>query len=184
MRITLADAPTKFKAALEHLKGELNSIRAGRANIHLFDNIHVDAYGQKMPLNQVASINIVDATLVNLQPWDKGNIEAIKKAVLQSNLGINPIQEGDIIKLALPALTEERRLEFIKVMKTKVEEGRIAIRQIRKDVLLALEEEKKSTSMSEDDFAAKEKQLQNLVNDTNKEIDEIAKAKEDELMTV
>src|SRR5690349_9281133 len=136
MKITFNQAQPKLNEVIEFLKKELGSIRAGRANPHLLDSVRAEVYGQMMPLNQLANINAVDATLLTVKPWDKSALEAILKGINQANLGLNPNIDGDQIRIAIPPLTEERRREYVKLMKAKMEEARIAARVIRKDVLL------------------------------------------------
>lgn len=184
MRTKFEQAQEKFLATVDHLKSELSAIRAGRANTSMFDGIMVDAYGQKMPINQLANINVVDATLVTIQPWDKSTIEFISKAIQQSDMGINPSVDGELIRLPLPALTEERRVEYVKLMKKKVEEGRIAVRQVRKDILVGLDMDKEDKEITEDQHASMSKQLQVIVDDANDKIEELSKQKEEELMHV
>jgi len=184
MRIKFEQSEQKLNGAIEHLKKELASIRAGRANISLVDQIRADVYGQKMPLNQLANINVVDATLITVQPWDKTNIDAIHKAILQENLGITPNVDGELIRLPLPPITEERRVEYVKLMKQKVEEARIAIRQIRKDILVGMEMDKKEKVLTEDDYNSKAKQLQSSVDKANEQVEELSQQKEEELMKV
>ncbi|MCA9383681.1 ribosome recycling factor [Candidatus Dojkabacteria bacterium] len=184
MRIKFEQAGEKFTGAIDHLKKELASIRVGGGGTNLVDGIMVDAYGSKMPINQLANVVAVDATLITVSPWDKSLTEEIIKAITAANIGINPNQDGDMIRLPLPPVTEERRVEYVKLMKTKLEEARIAVRQIRKDILVGLEMDKKDKLISEDQYNSMEKTLQGKVEDTNKAIEEIGKDKEEELMKV
>ncbi len=184
MRITLEQAEQKFTEAADHLKRELSAIRAGRANPKLVEDIEVSAYGQRMPIKQLANITVADPTLLLIQPWDKSLMGEIRKSIESAEVGINPITEGDNLKLPIPSLTEERRTEYVKIMKQKVEEARISIRQIRKEVLAGLDLMQKDKEISEDDFSTKEKQLQASVEKANDKLDIIAKEKENELLTI
>ncbi|WKZ28400.1 MAG: ribosome recycling factor [Candidatus Dojkabacteria bacterium] len=177
-------ATTKFKDVLEHLRKDLSSMRAGRANPQMLDNIKVDVYSQLMPIVQVANITVVDASLLTVKPWDKSTVEAVTNAIKSSDIGIQPIVEGEVIKLPIPPLTEERRLDYVKVMKSKLEEARIAVRQVRKELLDEVGNQKDSNNLSEDDAERLEKQVQKLVDETNESIETIGKEKEKELMQV
>ena len=166
----------KFQNIVEHYKADISSIRSGRATPALVEDLTVDAYGQKMKLKELASISIPEPRTIAIQPWDKGVLEAISKAIQESNLGMNPIADGDIIRLNLPMLTEERRKEFIKLLKQKTEHARIQIRRVREEI------HKTFSDMSKDEeFRAKEN-LQKTVDEYNKKIEELEKKKEGELM--
>lgn len=184
MKITLEQAPRKFTEIEEHLLKDLSSVRAGRANPRLVEDIEVNAYGQKMAIKQLANVTVADPTLLLVQPWDKTTLPDIKKAIELAETGINPIADGETLRLPIPAMTEERRQEYVKIMKTKVEEAKIAVRQVRKDVLSGLETEKKDKLISEDDFGAKEKQLQKEVDKCNERLESIATEKESELTSI
>ncbi len=178
--VPLGEAQAKLNASLDHLKKELASIRTGRANPQIFDGLMVDAYGQKMPLNQVGNINAVDATLLTVNVWDKTLVPEVEKSLKSSDMGFGVSVDGDIIRITFPPLSEERRVEFVKLMKDKLEETRITVRVIRKDAMAWLD----SQDFSEDDKKGKEKELQNMVDKINTEIEETGKKKEQELMTV
>jgi ribosome recycling factor len=180
----LSNINIKFEHVLDALNKQLSTIKAGRANPHVLDNIFVDVYGQSMPINQIANINVVDSNLISIQPWDKSNIDAIKKAILQSDLGISPIVDGTIIKLPIPVLTEERRKGYVKLMKSKIEESKISVRQVRKELIDEYESMKKNKLITEDDFDTNQKKIQALVDKYNIAIEDIGKEKEKELMTV
>jgi ribosome recycling factor len=184
MRITVEQAEQKFSEVADHLQKELASIRAGRANPKLVEDIEAIVYSQKMQIKQLANITVADPTLLIIQPWDKNTLAEIKKAIEQAEIGINPINDGEMLKLPIPSLTEERRLEYVKIMKQKVEEARITVRQIRKDVLVGLDTMKKEKTITEDDYEAKEKQLQKEVDKWNEKLEKIAEDKEAELLTV
>lgn len=184
MKITLEQAERKFLEVEEHLRKDLSSIRAGRANPKLVEDIEAEVYGQKMAIKQLANITVADPTLLLVQPWDKTTLPQIKKAIESAEVGINPIGDAESLRLPIPSLTEERRQEYVKIMKSKVEEAKIAVRQIRKEILTGLEVQKKDKEISEDDFAAKEKQLQKEVDDCNERLDAIALEKETELTSI
>jgi len=170
----------KITSALDHIKQELSAIRTGRANPQILENVSVNAYGQQTNLIQVAGINVVDATLITVQPWDKSIGSEVETAINAADLGLNATKDGDIIRVSFPPLTEDRRKEYVKLMKEKIEEGRIEIRVIRKDILAWLD----SQDFSEDDRKVKEKSLQDIVDRANEDIEELRKKKEEELMTV
>lgn len=174
----------KAHAILDFFKDELKKIRSGRANTSLVDTIQVNAYGQRQDLKNLCNINIVDANLITLQPWDKSIVPDIVKSIQEANIGINPTLDGSLIRLPLPQLTEERRKEFVKIMKLKVEEVKISIRNLRKDIMVGLEAQKNNGEIPEDEYHRIQKKLQENIDETNKEIDEIANAKETELLTV
>lgn len=175
---------TNLNSSVEHFQAELKKIRAGRANPDLVKGITVMAYGTAMPLEQVSNINVVDATLITLQPWDKTVVPEVVKAIQASDLGINPSVDGNLIRLPIPPLTSERREEYVKVMRQKLEESRINIRQKRKDFLLDVEKEKKENSLPEEEVKRIEEDVQKIVDEYNKKVEEIASAKEKELTTL
>ncbi|MBP9758092.1 ribosome recycling factor [Candidatus Dojkabacteria bacterium] len=174
----------RAEVVLNFFKDELKKIRSGRANVSLVDTIQINAYGQRQDLKNLCNINIVDANLITLQPWDKTIAADIIKGIQEANIGINPSSDGSLIRLPLPQLTEERRKEFVKIMKLKVEETKISVRNLRKDIMVGLEVQKNEGEMPEDEYHRIQKKLQELVDETNKEVDEIANAKEAELLTV
>lgn len=183
-RTRLEDVDTSYQMVLDNLKIDMQKLRSGRANPDLVSDIKVSSYGQMMPLNQLANINVADPTLLVVQVWDKTNLDEVEKAIKASDIGITPLRDGEIIRLPLPPLTEERRVEYVKLLKQKVEEARIQVRQIRKDILLGLEEQKDAGQKSEDDMKRNEKTLQEKVDEYNLKIEEMAKDKEEELMRV
>lgn len=174
----------KGKAALEHLHSEFSKIQTGRASAALVESLMVDSYGSKVALKSVASISIPDAKTVSIQPWDRGQIPAIEKAIRESSLGLNPQNNGIAIHLNLPPLTEERRKELVKVLHKYAEEARIALRNCRHDVLSQLKEMEKGKEIGEDLLLAKEKEVQKHVDDFNGQIDESVNKKEKEIMTI
>lgn len=170
--------------ALEHMQAEFAKLRTGRATPSLVENVMVEYYGAKTPLKQIAAINTPEPRQITIQPWDRGAISAIEGAIRESDLGLNPINDGILIRLNIPALTEERRKELVKVLNNKSEEGRIALRNVREDALKEVQNMEKEGLISEDDkFRAKEK-LQGVIDEYNKKIEEIRDRKEKDIMTV
>lgn len=182
--VTLAQVDSAFSKVLENFREELAKLRSGRANPDLVKNIQVNAYGQSMPIEQLANINVADASLLVVQPWDKSVLEAVKKAIETEDIGINPVVDGELIRLPMPPMTEERRQEYVKLLKEKTEDARIRVRQIRKEVLDDLDQKKESGEISEDELARGEKELQSKVDRENEKIEEISEEKEKDLMTV
>lgn len=183
-RVKFEEYGNKSNEVMEFLKVELKKIRSGRASVNLVDTIQVEAYGQRQDLKNLTNINIVDANLITLQPWDKSVTQNIIKAIQEANIGINPTPDGDVIRLPLPQLTEERRREYVKMMKGTIEEAKVSVRNIRKEIMADLDQLKKDGAVPEDDYHRKTKKLQEMVDDTNAQIDSLAKAKEEELMKV
>lgn len=178
------EADEKMKKALENTEHELATIRAGRASLALLDGIIVNAYGTDSPLKQVASLNTPEPLMITIQPWDKGLIPAIEKSIMKSNIGITPSNDGKIIRLNIPQLTEERRKELVKIVKHLGEEGKIAMRNVRR---LINEQEKKlekSHEISEDDMLANIDEVQKVTDKYILLIDEVLKKKEAEIMEV
>lgn len=169
---------------VEVVKKELSSLRAGRANPALLDKISVDYYGTPTPLNQVANISVPEARLLVIQPWEKSLIGDIEKAILKSDLGINPTNDGTVIRLAIPQLTEERRKELVKMAKKKSEDGRVAIRNLRRDANDKLKASQKSDEISEDELRKGQDSVQKLTDRYIKEVDLVFEEKEKEIMTV
>lgn len=180
----LDDKNFKFTDAIEHLKKELTHIRTGRANPSLVENIMVDYYGTKTPLNQMANISVPDPKSLVIQPWDANIIKEIEKAIQNSDLGLNPVNEGNQLRLPIPALTEERRKELAKVVGDKVETSKVTIRNIREEIWKELKEMKNDGKISEDDMFAQQKELQKEVDEKNKELKEIGESKEKEILTL
>ncbi|HBP01085.1 MAG TPA: ribosome recycling factor [Candidatus Moranbacteria bacterium] len=173
-----------LEKAMEHFKFELGKLRTGRANPSLVEDVMVDYYGSRTPLKQIAAINTPEPRQITIQPWDRGAISAIEGAIRESDLGINPVNDGILIRLSIPSLTEERRRDLVKVLNGKAEEGRIAVRNIREDAWKEIQDLEKKGDISEDDkFRAKEK-LQVLIDEYNKKIEEIREKKEIDIMTV
>ncbi len=178
----LAEAEAKMAQAVEHTAGEFGTVRTGRANPGLLHRINVDYYGTQTPLQQIASFSVPEARLLVVQPYDKSSLQNIERAILEADLGLNPSNDGNIIRLAFPALTEERRIELIKVVRHLAEEGRVAIRNVRrhtKDDVESLHGE-----ISDDDIHRGEKDLQELTDKYVERVDELLAHKESELMEV
>lgn len=174
----------KMQKVLEFLEGEFSKIRSSRANTELISGIKVTAYGTEMPLTQLGTISVVDATLLAVQPYDKSVVGEIEKAIRNSNLGLNPVVDGTLIRIPLPPLSQERREEFVKIVKQKSEEAKISIRQIRHESMEDLDNAKKDGSVREDQYNQDKKVLQDIVDEFNKKVDELFKKKSDELMTI
>jgi ribosome recycling factor len=183
--MTLADhgkqARQAMNKAVEAVRREFSTVRTGKATTSLLDLIKVDAYGSEMPLNQVASVSTPEPKLLTVQPWDKNLLKAVEKAILASDLGLTPSNDGNLIRLPLPPLTEERRRELVKVVHKFAEEGRVAIRHARTEAISRI---KKTEHVSEDDQKHAEKDVQKLHDDHLKLVEEAVKAKETEIMEV
>ncbi len=180
----LIDAEERMKKSIEHLRTDLASLRAGRANPAMLDKIMVDYYGEPTPINQLANITVPEARLLIIQPWDKSSIAEIEKAVLKSDLGINPNNDGNVIRIAIPQLTEERRKDLVKVVKKRAEENRVAIRNIRREANDMLKSSEKDKLISEDENKKGMDDIQKLTDKFIKEVDIILQAKEKDIMEV
>ena len=174
----------KMKKTTEVLGSQFDSVRAGRANPAVLDKLRVEYYGTPTPINQIASIATPDPRSLSIQPWDAACLKMIEKAILESDLGINPNNDGKVIRLIFPQLTEERRKELIKQVKKYAEEAKVAIRNIRRDAMEDFKEQKKKSEITEDDLKDIEKDMQKITDDYIKEIDNIAAKKEKELMAI
>ena len=174
----------KMGKTIESVKGDFASVRAGRANAGVLDRIQVEYYGTPTPIQQVASISTPDPRTLQIQPWDSSLLKAIEKAIQTSDLGINPQNDGRVIRLAFPQLTEERRVELTKQVRKYGESGKVAIRNIRRDAMEKLKAMEKKSEITEDDRKQDEKELQDLTDRRCKEIDTLTAAKEKELMAV
>lgn len=181
---SLTDTKQKIIDALDHLKRELAAIRAGRANPSLLEELPVLAYGTRMKLMEVGTITAPGPTLLMVQVWDSGVLRDVEKAIRDSNLGLSPSVDGTSVRIAIPPLTQERRTEFVKVAKTKGEEIKVEIRQIRQEQRGDFEEDKKNGDIGEDEFFRLEKELQNLIEKAIAEVDELVKVKEADLMEI
>lgn len=177
-------AEEKMKKSVAALQDDFNTIRTGRASASLFDKIRVDYYGQKTPLNQVASISIPEARLVVIQPWDKGVLSDIEKAIQTSELSVNPNNDGKVIRINIPPLTEERRKEYVKVAKNMAEQSRVAIRNIRREANDELKKLQKSGDLSEDLVKRGEDEVQDLTDTYIESINKLLETKEAEILEV
>jgi ribosome recycling factor len=180
----LADAKQRMHKSVDATRGELATVRTGRASPHLLDRITVDYYGTQTPLRQLASIVTTDARLLTLTPYDKSAIGAIEKSILESDVGLTPNNDGNVIRLQIPELTEERRKEMVKVVHGVAEEGRVAVRNIRRDVMHDLRELKREGEAGADDEHRAENELQKRTDEAIGEIDGLLKGKEEEILEV
>ncbi|MEO0234149.1 MAG: ribosome recycling factor [candidate division WOR-3 bacterium] len=178
----LHDSEVSMKKSVDNFKSELSKIRTGKATPALLDGIHIDYYGVKSPLNQVSTISTPDPKLIVVQPWDKSILSVIEKEILKANIGLTPTNDGNVIRISVPPLTEERRKEIVKTIKKLAEESRIVIRQIRRDNIEKLKNMKKDGTISEDDEERLEKEIQKLTEKYIGEIDEIVTKKENEIL--
>jgi len=184
MDTVISTAEEKMKKSVEALEREFNSIRTGRASAALFDKIKVEAYGQPTPLSQAATISVPEARLVVIQPWDKGLLNEIEKAIQKSELSVNPNNDGKVIRINIPPLTEERRKELVKLSKNTAEQNRVSIRNIRRDANEELKKLQKSGDISEDDEKKSTEKIQKLTDSYIKEIGDILVVKENEIMEI
>jgi ribosome recycling factor len=174
----------EFEKSIEYFKDEIARIRTGRASSALVENLSVDYYGAKSPMKQVASISVPEPRQIVIAPWDKDNLISIEKSIRESDLNLNPINDGQVIRINIPQLNEERRKELVKLLNQKAEEGRVSVRKRREDIWDLIQDLTRDGKISEDDkFQGKEK-LQKVVDEYNNKIEEIRKNKEDEIMTI
>jgi ribosome recycling factor len=180
----LTEPNSKIDATLHHFKVEIAGIRAGRANPALIENIPVEAYGSHMKLNEVGNISAPQPSLLTIQVWDASILDKVIKAIQEANLGLNPSNEGTLIRLPIPPLTAERREEFIKLLHQKMEEANVSIRQIRHDFRNNWKKESEEGAFGEDEFFRREKILQELIDKKVAEVEQLGKAKEEELIQI
>jgi ribosome recycling factor len=180
----LADAKDRMEKSVQATRNELATVRTGRASPHLLDRLIIDAYGAQSPIKQLAQVNATDARLLTVTPYDKSTISAIEKAVMESDLGLTPSNDGNVIRLQIPELTEERRKELVKVVHQVAEDGRVAVRNIRRDVIHDLRELKKEGEAGEDEEHHGETELQKHTDTAIGEIDTLLKGKEEEILEV
>jgi ribosome recycling factor len=180
----LAEAEKRMAKAIQALEHDLTTIRTGRANPALVERLHVEYYGSELPLNQVAGITVPEARLLVIQPWDRSSLPAIEKAILKSELGLTPTNDGTVIRIALPQLTEERRRELVRLVHRRVEEGRVAIRNARREAHDDLRELRRENMATEDDLKQGEARLQRLTDRYIAEADRLGHHKEAEVMAV
>jgi len=179
----IKEAKSKMKKAVEHLADELARVRAGKANPRILDGVMVDYYGVQTPLYQVANIGTPDAKTITIQPWDKNVIDKVEKAIMDSNLGLNPSNHGDMLRINIPPLTEERRKELVKQVHGEGENAKVSIRNARRDAKENLKK-LKNEGTSEDETDRAEEEVQKLTDEYGKKVDEVMKQKEEEIMTV
>jgi len=180
----LADAGERMSKSVEACRHELATVRTGRASPHLLDRVTVDYYGTETPLRQLSQVAATDARLLTLTPYDKNAIKSIEKAILESDLGLTPSNDGNVIRLQIPELNEERRRDLVRVVHGVAEEGRVAVRNIRRDVMHDLRELKKEGEVGEDDERRAEAELQKLTDGAVGEIETLLKGKEEEILEV
>lgn len=180
----LDDARRRMDKAVEAVRAEFNTVRSGRASVGLLDRVHVDYYGTSTPLRQLANIAAPEARLITVQPYDKSAIKAIEKAIMEADLGINPSNDGQLIRLPIPALTEERRRELVKQVHRLAEDGKIAVRNVRRDCMKDLKELVHEGEVGEDAERRAEEQLQKLTDEHTARIDELVRKKEAEILEV
>ena len=184
MKAQYTEVKAKMDKSISVLASELASIRAGRANPSVLDKITVDYYGVPTPIQQVGTVSVPEARSIVIQPWDATVLKEIEKAILASDLGINPNNDGKVIRLTFPPLTEERRKEIVKTVKKIGEDSKVAIRSIRRDALEMFKKQQKASEITEDDLKGIEKDIQDMTDNSIKEIDEIVKKKEAEVLEV
>lgn len=180
----LKDTESKMQKAIESMRKEMASIRAGRANPALLEKIQVDYYGVPTPLNQVANISVPEARLLLVQPWDKSIIQDIERAILKSDLGLNPNNDGSVIRIAIPPLTEERRKELVKVVKKKAEEFRVIVRNLRRDANDRVKSMEKNGEISQDELHRGQAEVQKLTDQYIEKVDKLLASKEAEILEV
>jgi ribosome recycling factor len=178
------DAQTRMQKSVDHARNEFNTVRTGRASAGLLDRVDVDYYGTKTPLKQLATIGVPEARMLTIQPFDPSSIRNIEKAVMESDLGLTPSNDGKLIRLPIPQLTEERRKELVKVVRGLAENHRVAVREIRRDAMKGLKDLVDAGDVGADEEHRAEEQVQKLTDDHTKQIDDLLKHKEAEVMEV
>jgi ribosome recycling factor len=186
--MTIADikknAETKMAKSVEALKSDLQKVRTGRAHPGILDQVHVDYYGSMVPISQVANVSLLDARTISVQPWEKGMGPKIEKAIRESDLGLNPSSQGDLLRVPMPALTEERRKELTKVVRHEGENAKVAVRNLRRDANEHLKKLLKDKEISEDDERRAQDEVQKLTDRTISEVDRLVQAKEADILAV
>jgi ribosome recycling factor len=180
--ISTDDLKRRMHGAVEAFRHDLAGLRTGRASTALLDPIHVEVYGSNMPLNQIATVQVPEPRMLSVQVWDRSNVGPVEKAIRSAGLGLNPITDGQVIRLPIPELTEERRKELAKLVGQYAEKARIAVRNVRRDGMDHLKQDEKKHDISEDERKRLEHDVQKMTDDTIKEIDELAEAKEKEIL--
>jgi len=182
--IDLDEIDKRMKQAVKAVAHELAMVRTGRANPALLDRVVVEAYGTQMPLNQVATISVGDSSMILIRPFDKGNLGAIEKAIQKSDLGLTPQSDGQIIRLNIPPLTQERRQEMVRMIKQIVEEGKVQLRNIRRECIEKVRKMEKAGDLSEDGSRDTQEEIQELTDSGTEELDKLFKNKEEEIVTI
>ena len=180
--ISTDDLKRRMHGAIDALKHELAGLRTGRASAALLEPIHVEVYGSNMPLNQVATVSVQEPRLLTVQVWDRSNVQPVEKAIRSAGIGLNPVTDGQLIRLPIPELTEERRKDLAKLVGQYAEKAKIAVRNVRRDGMDHLKQDEKNHDISEDERKRLEHDVQKLTDDMIKEIDDLAEAKEKEIL--
>ena len=180
----IQDTKSRMKKSIENLSRELANISAGRANSNLLNGVNVDYYGAPTPVQQLASINVPEARLLVISPYDKSSVADIEKAIIAANLGVNPTSDGEVIRITVPALTEERRKELVKNVKKIGEDSKVSIRNIRRDINEQLKKDEKNGDITEDDLRSQTEDVQKVTDNSIKEIDNLVDEKEKDIMSV
>jgi ribosome recycling factor len=184
LKESFAQLKTRMDKAVEDFRKEMTATRTGRASVHMLDGVMVEAYGSQMPLNQLANVSAPEPQLITVQPWDVSQIGAIEKAIRSGDLGLNPMNDGKLVRVPVPALTEDRRKEMVKHLNKVLEEHRTAVRNIRRDGNDAIKKAMKDKKITEDEEHGAMENLQKLTDDEIKKMEEMAKGKEKEVMSV
>ena len=184
MSISSSTYQSRFDAAVDHFRSELQTVRTGRASSQMLDSVSVEAYGGKMKISEVASVTVPDPTLIVISPWDKSLIGAIEKGIQVAGLNLSPIVDGQVIRLPVPPLTQERRQEMVKILQQKAESARVMVRTVRTEVKKEIEKQEGEPGISEDDIKADLKELDDVTKQTIELIDELSSGKEKDLMTL
>ncbi len=183
-KFDLKDLEKRMRAAQDVLKKEFGGLRTGRASVNLLDPVHVQVYGQRMPINQVATVSVPEARMIAVQVWDKAAVSAVDKAIREANLGLNPIVDGQILRLPIPTLTAERRQELVKIAHKYTEQARVAVRNVRREGMEALKKAEKDGDMSQDEHKKNSAKVQELTDRLIKEIDAALEQKDSEINKV
>lgn len=184
MKEVISEAEEKMKKSIEILRKDYSTLRAGRANPAILDKVQVDYYGTPTPINQLANISVPEPRLLTIQPWDKSAVPQVEKAILKSDLGLNPSSDGNVIRIVIPQLTQERRAELAKVIRKKAEETRVSVRNIRRDTNERIKGLEKAKTVSEDEAKKGQDDVQKLTDKYIKEVDHVLETKEKEIMEV
>lgn len=182
--VTVEEGRTRMEEALEAIRREFSTVRTGKATPALLDSVRVEAYGSQMPLNQVATINTPESSMIMVQPFDKSLLVDIEKAIMMSDLGLNPMNDGNVIRVPVPPLNEERRKEFVKILHKMAEEGRISVRHARRTVRDQIHDLVKNHDIGEDEARRREDQLEKLTHEYSDRIEALLKVKEEEVMAI